>query len=425
MTAQPGAPAVRRVTVAYVLVGGLFTLAASLIWATNTIFLMRVGGLDLLQVMLVNASFTVAQAIFEVPTGVIADTLGRRVSVLMSMAVLLASTVLYVVTPPLGWGMTGFVAASALLGLGFTFQSGAVDAWLVDALDAAGHTGPKEKVFATGQVASGAGMLIGSLAGGALGQFDLSWPYVARAVLLGLTFLAVVALVKDEGFTPRRLRWSTFGAETRRIARAGSEFGWKSPVIRPLLLVSAFGGLFYMYAFYAWQPYVLELLGRDAVWLLGVAQAGFSAAGIAGNTLVTRVMRVDELRRDPARVLTVLAIAEFGIAVLIAVVGLVAGAPGVIPAAAVIVLWLAWGLLFGVYGPVRMAYINAHIPSAQRATVLSLDAFFADGGGIVGQPALGWVSKRTTIALAWLIGSAGLAAASPLYAWSGRASRDE
>ena len=43
----------------------------------------------------------------------------------------------------LGWGIAGFVVASALIGLGFTFQTGAVDAWMVDALDAAGWTGPR------------------------------------------------------------------------------------------------------------------------------------------------------------------------------------------------------------------------------------------------------------------------------------------
>ncbi|TLM88629.1 MAG: MFS transporter, partial [Actinobacteria bacterium] len=69
-----------------------------------------------------------------------------------------------------------------------------------------------------------------------------------------------------------------------------------------MLFVSALSGLFFMYAFYAWQPYVLQLLGQDSVWLLGVAQAGFSAASIGGNALVAPMMRSGLRRRDPARV---------------------------------------------------------------------------------------------------------------------------
>ncbi len=93
------------------------------------------------------------------------------------------------------------------------------------------------------------------------------------------------------------------------------------------------------------------------------------------------------------------------------------------PAAIAIVLWLAFGVVFGVAGPVRMGYINEHIPSAQRATVLSLDAFFGDAGGAAGQPALGWVSDRYSVRLAWVIGSAFVAAAAPLYRRSGAAAK--
>lgn len=413
----------RRVVTVYAAVTGLFTLAASLIWAINTLFLLRTGGLDLFEVMVANATFTLASLVFEVPTGVIADTLGRRVSMLLCSAILMMSTVLYVLTPRMGWGLAGFVVASAALGLGFTFQTGAADAWLVDALDFAGHEGPKERAFATGQVAAGTGMLLGSLLGGVLGQSDLSWPFVVRAFLLAVTFVVTLAFVRDEGFTPRPLRMRSFGDEARKVFAAGVRFGWRNPVIKPLLWISGCGGVFYMFAFYAWQPYMLALLGLDAVWLLGVVQAGFSAAGIIGNSLVGRIMRAGEGRRDPARVLAGLGGAEFGVGIAIAVVGLIWRVPGVVPAAIVITLWLAWGFIYGVYGPVRMAYLNAHIPSSQRATVISLDAFFADGGAAVGQPALGWISRRQSISVAWLIGAAGMAVAAPLYLRSGAAAR--
>ncbi len=411
----------RPVVVAYLSLGGLFTLGASLIWAINTIFLMRVGGLSLFQVMLVNMSYTIAQMVFEVPTGVIADTIGRRASIMLSMITIAASTVLYVVSPAAGWGIWGFVAGSILLGLGYTFQTGAIDAWLVDALDATGWDTPKDRVFAWGQIAQGAGMLLGSLLGGVLGQFDLRVPYLVRAALIMVCFFVAAALVKDLGFTPRPLRVSTFGDETRVIFKSGVQYGWRNPVVRPLLWASALSGVFFMYGFYAWQPYVLQLLGRDYVWLLGVVQAASSAAGIAGNALVGRVMRRGGARRQPARVLAIAAYANAGFVIAIALVGVVAPVPGIAPAAVAIVLWLAWGLVYGISMPVRMSYLNDYIPSQQRATVLSLDAFFLDAGGAAGQPILGWVSDKWAISVAWLLGGTLLAMSGPLYSMSGRA----
>ena len=273
----------RNVIAGYLSVYTLFTLASSVIWAINTIFLMREGGLTIFQVMIVNSVFTVGQMVFEVPTGVVADTIGRRASLLLAMVTLAASTLLYVLTPAWGWGIWGFIGASVILGLGFTFETGALDAWLVDALDATGSERPKERVFAWGQMAGGGGMLVGSLLGGVLGQIGLSVPYVVRTVLLVVAAVLTALLIHDAGFTPRPLKFSTFGDETRNILQAGTTFGWRSRVVRPLLWGSLASGVFFIYGFYSWQPYVLDLLGRDYVWLLGVVTAAFSLMGIGGN----------------------------------------------------------------------------------------------------------------------------------------------
>lgn len=414
----------RSVITGYLSVYTLFTLASSLIWAINTVFLIREGGLTIFQVMVVNAVFTVGQVVFEVPTGVVADTIGRRASLLICMVILAISTLLYVLTPVWGWGIWGFIGASALLGLGFTFETGALDAWLVDALDATGSQQPKERVFSWGQMASGSGMLVGSLLGGVLGQIGLSVPYVVRTVLLVLAALTTALLIRDAGFTRRPLKLSTFGDETRRILQAGVTFGLRSRVVRPLLWSSLASGVFFIYGFYSWQPYVLDLLGRDYVWLLGVVTAAFSLTGIAGNTLVKRIMREGELRREPARVLEFTAWVTTALTFAIAAVGLVFHKAGVLPAGIAIGLWLVFGLVFGIATPVRMSYINAHIPSAERATVLSLDAFFADAGGTGGQPALGWISQRMSIPIGWLIGGAFLATLPLFYRASGKAARE-
>lgn len=409
----------RGVIGAYLTTSALFTLAASLIWGINTLFLMG-AGLDIFQVMLVNTAFTVGQIVFEVPTGVIADTIGRKFSFLLGNLTLFVSTLLYVASYRFGWGFWAFVGASVVIGLGFTFQTGAVDAWLVDALDHTGYEGARERVFSWGGMVAGTTMLIGTLAGGVLGQFDLAWPYVVRAALLIACFVAALVMMRDLGFQPRPLRLSKFGEETRNIFDAGMKYGWRNRVVRPLMFVSLTGGVFGMYGFYSWQRFALDLLGREYIWVSGALAAAAALASIVGNLLVGKVMRSGERRRKASSVLAVCSALLAAFVTAIGIVGLVTRTPGVVPLLVASALWIGWGIVFGVVGPVRQAYLNENVPSAQRATVLSLDAFFGDIGGAAGQPALGWMAKMWSIPVGWLVGAVFLLAGAPLYRAAGR-----
>jgi MFS family permease len=80
----------QRIIRTYLTITGLFNGALALIWGVNTLFLLQ-AGLDIFHVMLVNAAFSFAEFVFEVPTGVVADTLGRRVSLLFCLITLLAA----------------------------------------------------------------------------------------------------------------------------------------------------------------------------------------------------------------------------------------------------------------------------------------------------------------------------------------------
>src|SRR5438046_8285247 len=71
------------------------TLAASFIWGINTIFLLD-AGLSNLEAFAANAFFTAGMVVFEVPTGIVADTIGRRASYLFGTVTLAVTTLLYV-----------------------------------------------------------------------------------------------------------------------------------------------------------------------------------------------------------------------------------------------------------------------------------------------------------------------------------------
>ena len=120
------------------------TLAASLIWGINTIFLLDAGLTDL-EAFAVNAFFTAGMLLFEIPTGVVADTVGRRASYLLGTVTLMASTLLYVLLWQLAAPFWSWALVSMLLGLGFTFFSGAVVPGGVERVDEPGLDRTREE----------------------------------------------------------------------------------------------------------------------------------------------------------------------------------------------------------------------------------------------------------------------------------------
>src|SRR5262245_30906595 len=354
----------------------LTTFAASFIWGINTLFLLD-AGLNNAEAFAANAFFSVGQVLFEVPTGVVADTRGRRFSFLLGAATLLLSTLLYLYMWQTGAPFVGWALASVLLGLGFTFFSGATEAWLVDALVATGYTGNLESVFGRATSVGGFAMLVGSVAGGVIAQAtNLGVPYVLRAAMLGVTFVVAFLFMHDIGFKPDRD--ATPLRAVRTVFDGAVDGGLRNPPVRWLMLAAPFTTGVGFYVFYAIQPYLLELYGDpNAYSVAGLAAALFAGASMFGGLLVPRARRLFK-RRTTALLLGLLA--DIVILVLIGV-----SASFVF----VIVVLIISSILSAIERPLRQAFINGVIPSAQRATVLSFDSLMGSTGGVVIQPVLG------------------------------------
>src|SRR6476619_1800570 len=262
----------RRVQRVYLLLLLLHTLAASFIWGINTLFLLD-AGLSNAQAFAANAFFTAGLVLFEVPTGVVADMRCRRLSYLLGTLTLGLSTLLYLLMWRISAPFWAWALASALLGLGFTFFSGAVEAWLVDALKAHGYEGALDPVFARGEIVQGVAMLGGSVLGGYLAQAtNLGVPYVLRTAALALNFVTAFLLMHDVGFSPK----SDGGAlqQAKAVLRSAIQFGFTNRPVRWVMVASAFTDGVSIYGFYAMQPYLLELYGNPKAY--GIA--GLSAA---------------------------------------------------------------------------------------------------------------------------------------------------
>jgi MFS family permease len=396
----------RTVQSTYLILLLLHTLAASFIWGINTLFLLD-AGLSNTQAFTANACFTAGMVIFEVPTGVVADTRGRRTSYLLGTVTLTIATLLYVFlwwrpAPFWAWAVT-----SALLGLGFTFFSGAVDAWLVDALTFHGYTkegGRLDDVFARGQIVQGVAMLGGSVAGGLIAQAtNLGVPYLLRAACLVLSFGTAFALMRDSGFTPRHGKQPV--QEIKNLLRESVEYGLGNRPVRWVMLTAPFTGGVTIFGFYAMQPYLLQLWGNQRAYAIaGLSAAIVAGAQIAGGLLVPHLGRVFRRRTIVLLCSTIVSVA------MLAIIGLV-------PAFwAVIALLLLWALTFAALTPVRQSYLNALIESNRRATVLSFDSLLGSSGAAMIQPVLGKTADVWGYPASYLAGAAFQALALP-FCW--------
>ena len=194
----------------------------------------------------------------------------------------------------------------------------------------------------------------------------------------------------DLGFTPHDAKLADLPAEMRKIAQASITFGWQELPVRLIIIASAIQTFFLYWAFYAWPPYFLDLLGQDLTWVAGVIAALISLATVAGNSIVEWLTRYCGKR-------STLLLWAIGVqAVATVIVGLVGS------------FWLA--VIFfliamattGVWQPVKQAYMHQIIPSEQRATVVSFESLVGTGASVFGQVGLGRLSQTQSIPFAYV-----------------------
>lgn len=380
----------RHIQRVYLLLTLLTTLAASFIWGVNTLFLLD-AGLSNIEAFTANAFFSIGMVLFEIPTGVVADTRGRRLSFILGAVTLLVSTLLYLLMWQIGAPFVGWALVSIVLGLGFAFLSGATEAWLVDALTATNFTGNLETVFGRGQTVGGIAMLTGSVIGGVVAQAtNLGVPFLLRAMMLLAAIAAAFWFMRDLGFKPK----TGISAVTaiKDVARGSIDGGLRNRPVRWLMLAAPFTGGVGFYAFYAMQPYLLELYGDPTAYsIAGIAAAIVAGAQIIGGLTVPIVRRFFK-KRTSALILAT----SLNVFILLGI-----GFTDSFWIA--LVLLSAWALTFAIAGPMRQAYLNGIIPSEQRATVLSFDSFMGSIGGSFAQPALGRVADVSGYAASYLV----------------------
>lgn len=404
----------RQIRKTFLILSFLNILPTAFIFGVNTLFLLD-GGLNNFQAFAANAFFSLGLVLFEVPTGMIADIWGRRTSYLLGVTVQFIGNLLYLYMWATHAPFVGWIFASILLGLGWTFFSGAVEAWLVDALKFTKHKGDLDPILAKAQVFTGIGMLVGAVAGGLIAQVtNLGMPYVVRTVVLVAGFAFAYIKMKDLGFAPQNTQKVT--ASIKRLFNSSIEHGFRKPAVRWVILAEALPAGVLIYAFYAAQPYLLDLYGsRGAIGIAGIAAAIIAGAQIVGGLSSDRFRRYFKYRTS----LLLVGALSSGVALLVI---------GLVPNFWIVIACLVvWALVFAATRPARQAYINGLIESEQRATVLSFDSLVGSVGGVGAQPVLGRVADVAGYGASYVVSAAFQATAVPflLLAKRQKASSDK
>lgn len=371
-------------TIYLIIVGGtsaFFTMMGFI----SAIYRVQAAGLNPLQLVLLGTALELSVFAFEVPTGIVADLYSRRLSVIVGYALIGAGFMLEGALPL----FATILMAQVVWGIGYTFTSGAQDAWLADEI---GEEGLAQAYLRASQVGR-AGTLVGLLASIALGRTNLAAPFlVSGGLLIGLAlFLAL--FMPETGFAPtprpERTSWQKMGD----TFRDGLGVVRGRPLLMLILSIALFFGLSSEGIDRLWEAHMLENFTFPAagdlepvVWF-GIISFATLLLGFVMTEVVRRRVDVDNER---VALLVQLLMSLVVVASVVAF-GLASGFGMAVAAV------MAVHVFRGGIRPLYWAWINKQIEPRVRATVLSMNGQVDAIGQVVGGPILGGVATSLSL----------------------------
>jgi MFS family permease len=381
------------------------SFAQRLTWTVAPIYFVLEMDMSPLELILAGTAFEVAYFLFEVPTGVVADTYGRRLSVIIAQLVMGAG---FIVTGAVD-SVAVILVAQALIGFGWTFKSGAIDAWLADEIGQERLGGAYQR---GAQAARVAGLIaIGAAVG--LAIVDLRLPIVLGGVVLLALGASLVVAMPETNFRPVGRADVTTARSMVGTARHGAGLIRSNAVLRLIVAITFLRGVSDEGFDRLWEAHLLidvgvpDFAGLDAVLWFGVLNAAAMVLLIiVAQPLVTRFERLS--MAGMARLLLGLDLALAGAMVAFALAGGFAMA---------VAAFLAVRVAYSLEVPVYMAWLNGNIrESAARATVISMTNVSHSVGESGGGPMVGLVGNLFGIRAALTTSAVVLTSAVPLYA---------
>jgi DHA3 family tetracycline resistance protein-like MFS transporter len=393
----------------YLMMTGGMALFFTLVFTVNMIYQVQTVGLSPLQLVLVGTTLELSIFLFEIPTGVVADVYSRRLSIIIGFVLIGAGFLVEGLVPTFAAILLGQV----LWGLGYTFTSGAVEAWITDEIgeEKVGHA------FLRGsQVGSLVG-LAGTVIGVVLGSLLINLPIVLGGALFLVLAAFLMLFMPENGFQPKsREERSSWGHMTDTL-RQGLRLVRGRPALWTILGIGLFYGLFSEGIDRLWMKFMLDTFAfptwggfQPVVW--------FGLMGMVGNllsVLATQVVVKRVKTENP------FALARLGFATSGMMVACIAGLALSGTLAAAVLFNLGIGVLRSIINPIYNTWLNRNIDSDVRATVISMSGQVDAFGQITGGPVVGAIGNLS-IRAALLASGAILSPTIYLY---GRALRRE
>ena len=365
-------------------------------------------GLSLSTLGFSSAMVGVTIMVLEIPTGILADRLGRKNTYILSLFFWLAACAAI-------FAAEGFIAvtlAFTIYGVSRALSSGSIDALLIDQYIEIEGESKLHRLISIGNIGETLGLAAGALGGGFLPPLWTAMTaaanqYNGNVAAMGLSvtllLLIVVLFVSTHGETIDKSKSITaFLRDTAVVVK-------KSRILGLIFVSMAVWGLCFSSIETYWQPRLVEILGtEDSTWLFGILSSLYFLSALLGSVAVPLVIEKTKINLWVLQLILRLLNAGF-----IIVLSIQSGAVGFG------IFYLVMFFWNGMANIPEMTMLNREIPSEYRASILSVTSFTVQLGGACGLLLFGFVAGRASIAAAWQIAAAvfGLSAFLYLAAW--------
>ena len=381
---RPPQTAIGEITRRYYLVWWFYAFGGGFVFGVYPLFL-RSRGLTQLQANSVLATYFMITFLTDVPTGAFADAISRRTGFMLCCTLRTASFTLYFFSHR----YLLFLLAESIDAIGTTFGNGAIDAWAVDALDAAGFSGVKDRIFSRISQLTNTGWLLSAMIGAYVADVRIAWPWLLGAGgYLASLFVGAILMRGERAPVQPELR--RLASDIAGRIRAGLREGFHSRPVLLLTLASAIQVGSWAPYWMQWPQYFHLNLGFG-IWVIGWLYCFFSIGRLLGAEFIAR-LGPGEASRSP--LLAGLSLASGGLLVAAAR----AGRPYV-----TLMMLFVMNACSGAMAPVVQSWINEHLEAHNRATLLSFQSTFATLGGSIGLLLCGWIADRYGFLTAWIV----------------------
>ena len=391
---------------AYLWFEGSWSLLHSVAFTLLLVYQVQTAHLTPFELVITGTVMEATCFLAEVPTGIVADLYSRRLSALIGALVVGAGILVQGLFP----AFLPILLGNVIWGIGYTFISGAVEAWITDEVGA----DAVQPLFTRSEQLQLGLTVLGTILAGLLGMIDLRLPMIIAGSGYILLMLIMGPLMPETGFTPTpRGERETFG-HMRRILAEGLHTARRRRIVRSFLIIALLTGLSSEVFDRLWTAHLLGTftlpnvagITSSALWFTVFALIGRLIA-LTANLTANRLAATRINALHPSALMTVLIIVQ------------VVGVAGFAIAGG---LWIALAAMWvrnaaqSIAAPIRTAWLARNISSSSRATTISLTSQADAIGQVIGGPPLGALATRTSIPVALLTSAALLLPASAVYA---------